>query len=105
MAKNELPVDKINTLAEILKEQDLTEIELESDNFKIKVRKEASFVSAPAAVAAPVAAPVSASAPAAASSSESFIEIKSPMVGTFYAAPSPAPSALRPRPRALCTTL
>jgi acetyl-CoA carboxylase biotin carboxyl carrier protein len=89
MAKNDLPVDKINKLAEILKEQDLTEIELESDDLKIKVRKEASsFVAAP--VASPVAAAVASSdAPAAAASSDNFIEIKSPMVGTFYSAPSP----------------
>ena len=30
MSKNELPIDKINKLAEILKQQDLTEIEIES---------------------------------------------------------------------------
>ena len=87
MAKDDLPVDKIKKLAELLKDQELTEIELESDDFKIKVRKEVSYSST---VAAPVAAAPSASAaPAAAASSESFIEIKSPMVGTFYAAPSP----------------
>lgn len=89
MAKNDLPVDKINKLAEILKEQDLTEIELESDSLKIKVRKEAgSFVAAPVAAPAASSAP-SAPAAAPAASSESFIEIKSPMVGTFYSAPSP----------------
>lgn len=89
MSKNDLPIDKINKLAEILKEQDLTEIELESDNFKIKVRKEVSY-STPAISVGSVAstAPTSAgSAPAA--SEEKFIEIKSPMVGTFYAAASP----------------
>ena len=92
MAKNELPVDKINKLAEILKDQDLTEIELESGDFKIKVRKEVTVTSSVAAMpAAPMtngSAPASnGSAPAA--PAENFIEVKSPMVGTFYAAPSP----------------
>ena len=35
--KNELPVDKINQLSKILKDQGLTEIEVEIDNMKIKV--------------------------------------------------------------------
>ena len=87
MAKDKLPVDKINTLAEILKDQGLTEIEVEADGMKIKVRSEASVVAAPA-VAAPAAASASpAAAPTEASSN--LIEIKSPMVGTFYSAPSP----------------
>ena len=92
MAKNELPVDKINKLAEILKDQDLTEIELESGDFKIKVRKEVTVSSAVAAIPAPAmtngsAPATNGSAPAA--PTENFIEVKSPMVGTFYAAPSP----------------
>jgi len=89
MAKDDLPVDKIKKLAELLKDQDLTEIELEADDFKIKVRKEVT-VSAPVATAAVASAsPAASSAATPAASTESFIEIKSPMVGTFYSAPSP----------------
>lgn len=88
MANNDLPIDKINTLAEILKKQDLTEIELESDNFKIKVRKEVSY-STHAAPA--VSVPATQAAPAV--KEQKFIEIKSPMVGTFYASPSPDAAA------------
>lgn len=86
--ENGLPVDKINQLSQILKDQGLTEIEVEVDNVKIKVRKEATVVaaSAPAVSAAPASAP--ASAPAAAANSN-LREVKSPMVGTFYAAASP----------------
>lgn len=87
MAKDDLPIDKINKLAEVLKAQDLTEIEIESDNLKIKVRKEAAYTSVTPVTQATTTPNTSAPAPVA--SEEKFIEIKSPMVGTFYAAASP----------------
>ncbi len=80
-----LPVDKINILAGILKEQGLTEIEIEVNDTKIRVRKEATVVST-AVAAAP--APVSVAASPAVKD-ESLLEIKSPMVGTYYSASSP----------------
>ena len=85
MSKNELPIDKINKLAEILKQQDLTEIEIESEDFKIKVRKEVSYSNF-----APVNAEPAATVAAAPVVKEKKLkEIKSPMVGTFYSAASP----------------
>lgn len=84
MAKDDLPVDKINKLSEILKDQGLTEIEIESDGLKIKVRKDAQAL---AVAAAPAAASPAASTPVAAVNN--YIEIKSPMVGTFYSSASP----------------
>ena len=83
MAKDDLPVDKINKLSEILKDQGLTEIEIESDGLKIKVRKDPQ----PLAIAAPTAVSPATSAPAKAANK--YIEIKSPMVGTFYSSASP----------------
>ncbi len=86
--KSDLPVGKINMLAEILKEQGLTEIEVESDGLKIKVRKEPESV----AYAAPIhssPAPAGSSAPIAKDTGVSLYELKSPMVGTFYASSSP----------------
>ena len=91
MAKksNNLPIDEINELAEVLKSQELTEIEVESEKFgKIKVRREfGAAVVAPA----PVAAPAASSAPAASAAvaDPSLFEVSSPMVGSFYAAASP----------------
>jgi acetyl-CoA carboxylase biotin carboxyl carrier protein len=87
MSNKDIPVDKIKSLSKILKDEDLTEIELELEGMKIKVRKEAVHVSAPVmAAAAPAASNTAAiAAPAVAS----LKEIKSPMVGTFYASPSP----------------
>ncbi|MCH2228097.1 MAG: acetyl-CoA carboxylase biotin carboxyl carrier protein [Candidatus Caenarcaniphilales bacterium] len=98
-AKVTVPVDAINQLAEILKVQDLTEIEVELEDWgKIKVRKEASnlVVSSPVAASSNAAADPTASAPAnspAASENSNLFEVKSPMVGTFYAAPSPEADA------------
>ena len=89
-----IPTEAINKLAEILKEQDLTELELELENWgKIKVRKENPnfMVSNPPPLnsANPVApTDVVKNTVAVASSSNTF-EVKSPMVGTYYASPSP----------------
>lgn len=83
MAKDELPVEKIKKLSEILKDQGLTEIEIESDGLKIKVRKDLQTV-----VAAPAAATATATSPGEAKPSK-YHEIKSPMVGTFYSSASP----------------
>lgn len=90
--KSDLPVVKINTLAEILKEQGLTEIEIEADGLKIKVRKEPAgiaYTAAPGPAISAASGASSASAPAKASAGEALLEIKSPMVGTFYTAASP----------------
>ena len=98
-AKVTVPVDAINQLAEILKVQDLTEIEVELEDWgKIKVRKEASnlVVSSPVAASSNAAADPTASAPAnspAARDNSNLFDVKSPMVGTFYAAPSPEADA------------
>lgn len=89
--------DYIEKLAKIIKEQDLTEISLEDGEQAITLRKDVVVASAPAVVAsAPVAAPAAvASAPAATPAQEAKEEkksgtpITSPMVGTFYMAPSP----------------
>jgi acetyl-CoA carboxylase biotin carboxyl carrier protein len=95
MSKNGLPVDKINALAQILKEQELTEIELEADNLKIKVRKEINVTAAAMPTVSVASAPASNGSAAAVETkpAENLKEIKSPMVGTFYASPSPDAAA------------
>ena len=87
----------IEKLAEIIADKGLTEISLEDGNQAITMRKDlytgAVQVAAPQVVAAPqAAAPV---ATPAAAPAESKADVKkgqavtSPMVGTFYKAPSP----------------
>ena len=94
---------EIKELIEFLIEKDITEFELERGDVKMRIRrgKEIQMVAAappvPVAVAAPQpaqAAPQAAAAPvpgtpAAASEEEGLHIVKSPIVGTFYEAPSP----------------
>ena len=83
----------VQELAELLSANELTEIEVEDGDRRIKVKREiAAVVAAPAvaASAASAAAPAAASAPAAAPVEEISGEtIKSPMVGTAYLSAEP----------------
>ena len=79
-----------------MRKNDLSVFKMEKEGFKITLKKGTDFqpvitTAAPVALAAPVAAaPVSAPAAAPAPKEPSnLIEITSPMVGTFYSAPSP----------------
>lgn len=90
-------VRKIRRLVELMKEHELSEIDLQQGEVRIQLRRPGASV-APVAVAAPVApAPVAVAAPAAAApaaaapaaADTNFAVIKSPMVGTFYTAPDP----------------
>ena len=80
-----------------MRKNDLSVFKMENEGFKITLKKGNDFqpqiatAAPPAALAAaPAAAPVStpASAPPSKETSN-YIEITSPMVGTFYSAPSP----------------
>ncbi len=88
--------DYIEKLAKVLAETGLTEISLEDGEQAITLRRDVVVSSAPQVVAAPVhAAPVAAPAPVASASAVDVAPAKkgtpitSPMVGTFYKAPSP----------------
>ncbi len=87
--------DAIRELAEILKDTDLTEIEIEEKDLKIRVAREITqaVVNAPVAAPAPMAAPatvapVTDSAPMVVDASHPGA-VTSPMVGTAYHAPEP----------------
>lgn len=89
-------VRKIRRLVELMKEHDLCEIDLQQGEVRIQLRRTGQGVqpvlmSAPVAqVAAPAAvAPVAEAAAAAPAKTDNTLVIKSPMVGTFYAAPDP----------------
>ena len=96
MAK--LPTSKsIKELADLLKETDLSEIEIESGDLRIRVARQATSVSAiiPAAAPVPIVeAPVAEqAAPSAASPADHPGAVKSPMVGTAYLSPEPTAAA------------
>ena len=84
----------IRDLANILNETDLTEIEVEQDDLRIRVSRAGTphYVSAPIPAAGP-AAPVAAAAPVAVSASDAARSNKNavtaPMVGTAYLSPAP----------------
>lgn len=79
----------IRDLAGILNDTNLSEIEVEQDDLRIRVSRQTAVhaVAAPMAMAAPVGVPAAAAVPAPADVSRNAVP--SPMVGTAYAAPSP----------------
>ncbi|MEO1038322.1 MAG: acetyl-CoA carboxylase biotin carboxyl carrier protein [Pseudomonadota bacterium] len=93
----------VRELAEILRETELTEIEVERDELRIRVARELTAApvvqaAAPVAAPAPVAASASAApetpAPSGAADAASHPgAVTSPMVGTAYLRPSPDASA------------
>lgn len=102
----ELDFNEIRELLAVLSQSDISELSIKSEEFELTVRKDrptagAAVVSvdAPPPTPLPVAAPPTPAAapapqatpqPAAPPSADSnLLEITSPMVGTFYRAPSP----------------
>lgn len=94
-----MELKEIKAIIDLMKKNDLAVFKLEKEGFKLELeaqRPVAPIVTAapshpvtPATAVAPIAAsPAPASAPAAETKRE-FKEIVSPMVGTFYRAPSP----------------
>jgi acetyl-CoA carboxylase biotin carboxyl carrier protein len=98
------PVDlkDIKAIIDLMKKNSISEFELERQEFKIKLKRGSMSAASedlpnqvylpqvtalpPASNSAPMSA-LTTSAPAAVTSNE--IEIKSPMIGTFYRSPSP----------------
>ena len=80
----------VKELAELLSANELTEIEVEDGDRKIKVRREGTPVMAYAPAPAPVAAAAPAAVvPAEAAPAAPVDAVKSPMVGTAFLAPEP----------------
>jgi acetyl-CoA carboxylase biotin carboxyl carrier protein len=90
----------IKAIIDLMKKNSVTEFELEKQDFKIRLKRGVANGGSPAAVydeppvltyapppAAPAPAPAPAVPPQVPASNE--LEIKSPMIGTFYRAPSP----------------
>ena len=91
--KPSIDQDLIRDLANILNETDLTEIEIEQDDLRVRVSRAGTpqMVHAPVAQApAPVAQPVATQpAEAAAAAKPSANAVTAPMVGTVYLSPAP----------------
>jgi acetyl-CoA carboxylase biotin carboxyl carrier protein len=89
-------IDEIRQLVQLMVDNDLGELDITDGENKISLKRGRGVTAAPVITAVPAAAPAApasaaaAPAPAApAAPAEKLIEILSPMVGTFYVAPSP----------------
>lgn len=100
MSEKKQGIDKelIRDLANILNDTDLSEIEVEQDDLRIRVSRAAPpatvYAAAPAPYAAPAVAPaaapaIAAPAAAAAPARNPANTVSSPMVGTVYLSPAP----------------
>ena len=89
--KDVFDVERIRQIIELMEQHDLSEVDLQEGDEKIRLKRggAAPLVSAPIApvAAAPVASPQA--EPAADASTAGTITINAPMVGTFYARPKP----------------
>ena len=91
----------IKAIIDLMKKNSVSEFELEKQDFKIKLKRGGNggtvvYEDAPAMAYLPptgIAAPGGSAAPAAAAATSSDVEIKSPMIGTFYRSPSPESGA------------
>ncbi|MCG6966775.1 MAG: acetyl-CoA carboxylase biotin carboxyl carrier protein [Chromatiaceae bacterium] len=91
-----MDIRKVKKLIELLEESDVAEIEIHEGEESVRISRTSGMaptmfaapMAAPMAAPAAAAAPLAPSAPAAPKEPEGHI-IRSPMVGTFYRAPSP----------------
>ncbi|MBC2600654.1 acetyl-CoA carboxylase biotin carboxyl carrier protein [Puniceicoccus vermicola] len=94
-----MDIDQIEKLVELMKDSDLSSMEIEEETFRIRLAREKEIIAVHggggASAPAPLPSPAT-SAPAAAGGASApepeekgIVYVKSPMVGTFYRAPSP----------------
>jgi acetyl-CoA carboxylase biotin carboxyl carrier protein len=88
-----MDMKQIKSLISTFDESGLSKIKINKEGFEIEMEKATGLVAAPvhavAAAPAPLAAPVAVAAAAPAAQALTGDTIDSPMVGTYYAAPSP----------------
>jgi acetyl-CoA carboxylase biotin carboxyl carrier protein len=82
---------KVRRLIELMQEHDLSELDLEQGDSRVRIRRGGQVVTVAQLVAAAprAAAPEAAPAAAKADADAGMVVIKSPMVGTFYRASGP----------------
>ena len=83
-------VKKLRRLIELMKEHDLSEIDLKEADHHVRIKRGGEVIATTVAPAALPAARQSAAEPARQSAADAgMLMIKSPMVGTFYKASGP----------------
>ena len=97
-----MDIRKVKKLIELLEESNINELEITEGEESVRISRGAPVQAyaapvpaapQPAAAAAPAAAPIAAAPAAAASDELAGHVVKSPMVGTYYASPSPDSAA------------
>lgn len=98
--KSTMKAKEIQELIDYISNSGLAEVKIKTEEFELSIKKYAEgpqVIHAPMAMPAPVAAapaPIAAPAPSApAPAPSNLVEIKSPMIGTFYLTPNPASPA------------
>lgn len=85
-------IERIKRLVELMEEHDLSEVDLQQDNERIKLKRggtPAAVAPTPTAIpTAPVAAQPAAATPAPADN-RNIVTVDAPMVGTFYSRANP----------------
>jgi len=104
----EMDQKELRSLLDFLSTSDIQEFKLEGDDFRLEVRRNLPSLAAPsaaaqiamAALATPAIPSNAASAvapaippPAAPASRNDLVEVKAPMVGTYYSSPAPGEAA------------
>jgi acetyl-CoA carboxylase biotin carboxyl carrier protein len=96
-----MDIRKVKKLIELLEESGIAEIEIKEGEEAVRISRmptgayanpQPFMMHAPAAIAAPVAAPPPVEAPPAKPRANEHV-VTAPMVGTFYAAPTPGAKA------------
>jgi len=82
-------IESLRQLLALMSEHDLAELEIEQEDLVVRLRKSGAAVVPVAAPVAAAPAAIPSAAPAAEAETAKLPTINSPMVGTFYAAPSP----------------
>lgn len=93
----------IKAIIDLMKKNSVSEFELEKQDFKIRLKRGvgsgngslAQYEDSPVSISAPVALPTLPTAGASVSvpTNSNELDIKSPMIGTFYRSPSPEAGA------------
>jgi len=89
-----MDIRKVKKLIELLEESGIAEIEIKEGEESVRISRSASVVAAapmmaPQPMAAPAVAPATAPEAVAAPTAPAGHSVNSPMVGTFYRAPTP----------------
>ena len=87
--ENVFDLQRIRDIVKLMEEHELTEVDLQQGDERIKLGRGGQMTYVPTAAAAPAAAPTASAAPSAAAADEGTITINAPMVGTFYARANP----------------